>query len=363
MREKYIDKLITCIKEAQLDAVMICPGEEMNFLLGFSPMLCERFQGLFIKADREMFYICNLLYRDELRAQLPENIPVFSWFDGEVMTEIVKTVLEEQGLIGKKIGVNSDAQAFNVLEIMDKVNVTFTNAKPLFEEMRMIKNTDELNALRQAASIADQAFADVLSVIRPGISEGEILEFLMTRMTELGGESPEGLVAAGAHSSYPHYCGTNGIVKEQDVVLLDYGCTCSGLHSDMSRTVFVGSITEHQRECYELVKRSNEEAEAMVAEGAWIPDIEKHARDVLDEKGYAKTLINRLGHGIGYTIHEAPDIKQSNPRNLERGMAFSIEPGIYLGGDFGIRIEDIVIVNEKGEAEILNKSSKELIVL
>ena len=101
----------------------------------------------------------------------------------------------------------------------------------------------------------------------------------------------------------------------------------------------------------------------MVKEGAWIPDIEIRAREVLDEKGYAKTLINRLGHGIGYTIHEAPDMKQSNRRNLEKGMAFSIEPGIYLGGEFGIRIEDIVIVNENGEGEILNKSTKDLIIL
>lgn len=363
MREKYINKLVTCIKESDLDAVMICPGEEMSFLLGFSPMLCERFQGLFIKENGEMFYICNLLYQDELREQLPESITVYSWFDGEVMTEIVKNVLEEKDLIGKKIGVNSNAQAFNVLEIMDKVDVTFRNAKPMMEEIRICKDTEELDALRKSAAIVDQVFTEVQSVIRPGATEKDVQDFLLTRMAELGGSSVECIAAAGAHASYPHYCDCKGVIQEQDVVLLDYGCTYKGLYSDMSRTVFVGGITEKQRECYELVRRSNEEAEAMVKEGAWIPDIEKHARDVLDEKGYAKTLINRLGHGIGYSIHEAPDIKQSNPRKLEKGMAFSIEPGIYLSGEFGIRIEDIVIVNEIGEAEILNKSTKDIIIL
>lgn len=363
MREKYMNKLVECIKQSGLDAVMVCPGEEMNFLLGFSPMMCERFQGLFVKADGEMFYICNLLYQEELREKMPECIPVYSWFDGEVMTEIVGQVLREKGLLGKTIGVNSDAQAFNVLEIMDKVDVTFKNAKPLLEEMRIIKDAEELDALRKSAAIVDQVFVEVQEIIRPGATEKEIQDFLLRRMAELGGSSVECIAGVGANSSYPHYCDCKGVVQEQDVVLLDYGCTYKGLYSDMSRTVFVGGVTDKQRECYELVKRSNEEAEAMVKEGAWIPDIEKHARDVLDEKGYAKTLINRLGHGIGYSIHEAPDMKMSNPRKLEKGMAFSIEPGIYLAGEFGIRIEDIVIVNEQGEGEILNKATKELIIL
>ena len=362
MRKKYIDKLVRCIGEAGLDAVMVCPGEELQFLLGFSPMLCERFQGLFVKKNGEMFYICNLLYQEELEKKFLEA-PVYSWFDGEVMTGVVEEVLKEQGLLGKRIGVNSDAQAFNVLEIMDRVDVTFCNAKPLLEEMRIQKDEEELEALRKSASIVDQVFEEVQAVIRPGITEKEVQNFLLRRMCRLGGQSPECIVGVGANSSYPHYCDCRGVIQEQDVVLLDYGCTWQGLYSDMSRTVFVGGATEKQRECYELVKRSNEAAEAMVKEGAWIPDIDRKAREVLDEKGYAKTLINRLGHGIGYTIHEAPDIKQSNRRTLEKGMAFSIEPGIYLGGEFGIRIEDIVIVNEKGEAEVLNKASKEFMIL
>ena len=95
MNEKYIGKLVNCIKQAGLDAVMVCPGEEMGFLLGFTPMMCERFQGLFVKADGELFYICNLLYQDELKEKLPENVSVYSWFDGEVMTEIVAEVFKE----------------------------------------------------------------------------------------------------------------------------------------------------------------------------------------------------------------------------------------------------------------------------
>lgn len=363
MREKYIKKLVECINRAELGGVLVCPGEEMEFLTGFRPMMCERFQGLFVKADGKMFYICNLLYKDQAEEAFPSDLPVYCWFDGDVMTDVVREVFEKEKMTGSRIGVNSDAQAFNVLEIMDKVDVIFVNAKPLLEEMRIIKDHEELENLRKSAAIVDQVFAEVQKIIRPGVTEAQIQEFLLTRMSELGGKSPECIVGVKANASYPHYMGNQGVVQERDLVLMDYGCTFNGLYSDMTRTVFVGEPDEKLKEAYELVRRANEEAEELVQEGAWIPGIDKKARDVLDEKGYAETLINRLGHGIGYTIHEAPDIKQSDRRKLERGMAFSIEPGIYIGGDFGIRIEDIVIINENGEREILNKSTKELIIL
>ncbi len=363
MREKYIRKLIEYTDRAGLDGVLICPGEEMEFLTGFRPMVCERFQGLFVKKNGETFYICNLLYKDQAEEAFPESVHIYSWFDGDIMTDVVRSVLQKEGMSGTRIGVNSDAQAFNILEIMDKTDVTFVNAKPLLEEIRICKDHEELDNLRKSSAIVDQVFEEVQKIIRPGISEAEIQDFLLTKMSELGGKSPECIVGIRENASYPHYIGNAGIVKEKDLVLMDYGCTYNGLYSDMTRTVFVGEPDEQLREAYELVKRANEEAEKLVKEGAWIPDIDKKARDVLDEKGYAKTLINRLGHGVGYTIHEAPDIKQSDMRKLEKGMAFSIEPGIYIGGDFGIRIEDVVIVNEKGEGEILNKSTKELIIL
>ena len=363
MQEKFIRKLTECVREEKLDAVLICPGGEMEFLMGFCPMFCERFQGLVLKSDGSMFYICNLIYRDEMKKKLPESVPVYTWFDGDDMTDMVGQIFREQGLFAGKIAVNSDARAFQILELMEKTEVSFVSGRYLMEAMRMIKDSEEQKALRDSAAIADRVFTEVQEIIRPGVTEKEIQDFLLRRMTELGGENPECIVGVGANSSYPHYTGSEGILGKQDVVLLDYGCTYHGLYSDMSRTLFVGGVTEKQREAYELVKKANEAAEELTVEGAWIPDLDAKAREVLDEKGYAHTLLNRLGHGIGYSVHEAPDIKQSNKRQLEKGMAFSIEPGIYLGGEFGIRIEDIVMINEKGEREVLNRSTKELIVL
>lgn len=363
MRTYYMNRLVEELQKSSFDAVLLCPSEELRFFAGFSPMMCERFQGLFVKKDGTMFYFCNLLYAEEIRAELPEEVPVYPWFDGDYMTDVIRQVLEQEGLLGKTIGVNSTAQAFNILEIMDKVDITFRNAKPLLEETRILKNHEELENLRHSAWIADQVFEKALKFIKPGRTEGEIGEFLMREMIALGGETPENIVAVGSNASYPHYSGNSRVVGEQDLVLLDYGCTYNGMYSDISRTVFVGDATEEQRRLYAIVDEANAASENAAVEGAWIPDIDQAARDVLAKYGYAETLVNRVGHGIGYMVHEAPDIKKSNERRLERGMAFSIEPGIYIGGKVGMRIEDIVVINENGEREVLNKAPRELIII
>ena len=363
MRKEYIDKLVSMLPGAGLDAMLICPSEELLFFTGFTPMMCERFQGLFVKKDGGLFYVCNLIYADEIRAAYGDAMPVYGWFDGDGMTEVVSGILTNEGLKGAVVGVNSSAQAFNVLELADKYDISFRNAKPLLEEVRIHKTHEELDNLRQAAAIADAAFEPVLQFIKPGMTEADIRDFLFEQMTSRGGSAPWAIVASGPNSGFPHYNAYDRVIGEQDVIVLDYGCTYNGMCSDMSRTVFVGDATEEQRYIYDIVDRAQRAAEAAAVEGADIPAVDAAARDLLEEYGYAETLLNRVGHGIGYMIHEAPDIKQCNHRKLERGMAFSIEPGVYLANRFGMRIENIVVINEHGETEALNKSRRELIVI
>ena len=358
MRKEYIQKLAEMMKKEGFDAVLISPGEELTFFTGFSPMMCERFQGLFVKKDASCFYVCNLLYGDQMREELGSDVPVFTWFDNDEMTEIVDGILEDQGLKGAVIGVNSSAQAFNVLDIAEHSRITFRNGKPLLEEVRIRKTPEEQEYLRQSAAIADAVYLEALEYIRPGLTEGQIMDFLFERMMSRGAAFVEAIVASGPNASYPHYEGRDRVIQEKDLVLLDYGCAFHEMMSDMSRTVFVGGMTEEEKKIYDLVERANAASEAMAVEGAWIPDIDKAARIVLDEMGLSSTLINRVGHGIGYSVHEGPYIKQSNPRRLERGMAFSIEPGVYITGKVGMRLEDIVMINDKGETEVLNKSSR-----
>lgn len=362
MNKFYYDKLTKAIKENGLDAMLIVPSDELKFIVGESPYLCERFQGLFVKNDGTCFYVCNLLTAEEMEKALGPDIKVYSWFDCNNFTDTVKQALEENSLIGKIIGVNSTARAFEILEIMDKIDVKFINKRYLLEEIRIHKTDEELENLRMAAKIADNAFEEIIKYIKPGMSEVQIVDKMCSLMSVDGVSRVGCLVAAGPNSSYPHYTKNDGVVKEKDVVLLDYGCIYKGLQSDSSRTIFVGEITEKQREIYNIVKEALEAAEKAAVEGAHIPKVDFAARGYIDKKGYGKYFTTRLGHGIGYMGHEAPDIKYNHDRYLEKGMVFSIEPGIYIGGDFGIRIEDIVAITENG-TEILNKAPMEIIVL
>jgi len=361
MKKNFIDKLVSLMKDNNLDAILTCPSEEMKFLLGFSPMMCERFQGLFIKNDGNIFYVCNKLYTGEIKHAI-NDLKIYDWFDGDFMPEAVFAVLQKEGLAGKTIGVNSTAPAFSVLDIGVKANIKFVNAKPLFEEMRIIKTAEELDNLRASAAITDKTFSEVIKFIKAGMKEAEVKEFLFASMIKYGGTKPWALVATGPNSSYGHYMGSDRVIESPDVVLLDFGCTYKDMCSDMSRMVFVGGISDENKKIYELCREATEAAEASAVEGAFIPDVDKVARDIIDNAGYKEYFVHRLGHGIGYMGHEAPDIKASNPRKLEKGMCFSVEPGINIPGKVGMRVEDIVAITESG-TEILNKSTHDLIII
>ena len=364
MNQDRINKLAEQLKTNKLGGMLICPSEDMLFLTGYTPKMCKRFQALFVTDSGETFFICNLLYKGEIENAFGGRIPVYTWRDGESMTEVARQVLAKYGLTGTTLGVNSSAQAFNTLEIERDCGVKFVNGVPIIDEARIIKTEQEIADLRKAAKITDDAFTAVLEFIKPGLKEGDILQFLSNHMSAAGGRKTWGIIASGPNSSYPHYHGTDRIIQKQDLMILDFGCSVNGMFSDMSRTVFVGGITDEQRKIYDIVRRSYEAGEKAVVTGAYIPDIDKVARDIIEAEGYGDTFLNRLGHGIGYMVHEAPDIKKNNKRNLEAGMAFSIEPGIYIAGKFGMRIENIVVATPRPSGnEVLNKSSKEIIIL
>ncbi|MFA6984471.1 MAG: M24 family metallopeptidase, partial [Sedimentibacter sp.] len=227
---------------------------------------------------------------------------------------------------------------------------------------RIIKNEEELDNLRMAARITDESYDELLKFIKPGIKEADIARKMNEIFKEKGADEGFTMVCSGPNSSYPHYNDDQRVIQEKDIIVLDWGCKYNNMCADMSRTIFVGGITEEERKVYEIVKASQEAGEKAAVKGAYIPDVDKASRDIIEKAGYGKYFFTRLGHGIGYSVHEAPDIKASNKRDLEEGMVFSIEPGIYLAGNFGIRIENIVAVTKDGN-EVLNKASKEIKVI
>lgn len=363
--QEAVTKVAKLMEERNLDAFLTVPSEDLVFLSGEKPWLCERFQGLFIKKNQEMFYIVNLLSEGEIRSMLGDEIKIYTWWDGENFADVVCEVLQKEGLKGRRIGVNMAARAANILSISEKMTVYFTDARDLMNEVRIHKTPEELEYMRGAAKIADKAVLALWEVVKPGMTEQGVRTILRNYMQEFGGSNADAIVSFGANASYPHYMvsGEGAILQEKDILLTDFGCSYHGFQSDMTRTVFIGEPTEEEAEIYEIVLAANLAGEAAVREGAYIPDVDKAARKVIEDAGYGQYFTTRLGHGIGYQAHESPEIKQSNRRNLEKGMAFSIEPGIYIPGVIGVRVEDIVVINEYGEREILNKVPKEMKVL
>ena len=361
MNIKYMNKLIESLKESDLDAMFIAPSEELMFLADFSPHICERIQGLFVKENGDYFYFCNRLTRDEVEENLPSE-KVYSWLDNQGFLKDLENLLEEKNLIGKTIGVNSTARAFNILDVMDNIDVKFKNGKSILEDMRIIKTEDEIDKMKEAGRKTDEVMKETIDFIKPGMTEGEIVERVKTLFEEKDMVCEFAIVACGPHTALPHYSGTEGVVKKKDVVLMDIGGKYKGLTSDMTRTVFVGGASEEEVEVYNIVLESNKKGISMANKGTVAKEVDNAARKIIEKKGYGNYFTTRLGHGIGYSVHEAPYITGYNNLILDEAMAFSIEPGIYMKGKFGVRIEDIVII-EDGKAVRINNFTKEMIII
>ncbi len=231
-------------------------------------------------------------------------------------------------------------------------------------KIRSIKDSAELEATKQAEHIGDLAFEYILGEIRPGVSEKEIAFKLEFRMRELGASalSFDTICVSGIRSSMPHGEPTDKLIEKGDLVTMDFGCVFRGYCSDMTRTVAVGSVTDKQRRVYETVLEAQKAAAEAMRPGVSAADVDKAARDVIDQAGFKGFFGHSLGHGTGLEIHETPFASPVSSDILQAGMTLTDEPGIYIPGEFGVRVEDLCTITENG---IINftESEKELIIL
>ena len=357
MKQNRIDRIMAELETMGVSQMLIVDPMSIYYLTGVYNDPHERFYGLLLKKDGNHIYFLNKLFsiHEEVGARKV-------WYsDTDPAMEIVAEYLDKDA----PLGVDKDLKARFLLPLMEqKAASAFRNTSLAVDTVRGIKDQEEQEKMRVASRINDQAMAQLKTLVHPGVTEREIADQLLEIYQNLGadGFSFSPLVAFGANAADPHHGPDDTVLKEGDVVLFDVGCIKDGYCADMTRSFYFGSVTDTHREIYETVKAANEAAIAKVKPGIPLKELDLTARNLITEKGYGPQFNHRLGHFIGLNVHDFGDVSSANEKLTEPGMIFSIEPGIYLVGDTGVRIEDLVMVTEDG-CEVLNAYPKELQIL
>ena len=233
------------------------------------------------------------------------------------------------------------------------------------ESLRAVKDEDEIALLREACAVADRAFARLLPSLRPGRSEKDVARELEALMLEEGGDGPsfETIVASGPNSAVPHHRPTERVLEAGEFVKLDFGALYRGYHSDMTRTVVLGQAADWQREVYALVAEAQAAGRDALRVGAVAGEVDAAARDVIVAAGHGEAYTHSLGHGVGLEIHEAPTLRGGATDTLADRTPVTVEPGVYLAGRGGVRIEDTLVVRAGTDPELLTTTTKDLLVL
>ena len=261
----------------------------------------------------------------------------------------------------KKLGFESDHISYQVfLKIKEATeSVELIPKSGWVEEKRVIKSKEEIDLITKAADITDKAFSIIINEIKAGMKERDIANRLDFIMKDLGADkiSFDTIIASGVMSSMPHATASNKVVEDGDLVKLDFGSIVDGYHSDMTRMVVIGKSTDKQKNIFNIVLEAQMKALNAVKPGVKCKILDKIARDFITEKCYGENFLHGLGHGVGLDIHESPALTKNSEDILEKGMVFTIEPGIYIKNFGGVRIEDLLFVTDDGW-EIVSKTEK-----
>lgn len=352
---KRIEKLLVKIQAVDLDAVYVTSSYNSRYLTGFTGSSCY----VYISKKRRVL-LTDFRYIQQATRECPDYEIIDYMTDGldkTVQSLVVSDDVKKLGLEEHKMTVREYKYYQDVLP-----EVAFVSIEGVTEKLRMIKEENEINAIRQAAAIADKGFAHILGYIKAGMSELGValeLEFYMKKQGA-SALSFDIIAASGKRSSLPHGRASEKIIEDGDFLTLDFGCIYEGYCSDMTRTVVVGKADDKQREVYNTVLKAQLAALEAIKAGEAGKGIDKIARDIIYGAGYEGYFGHGLGHSLGLEVHENPRFSSRELLDIEVGMLMTVEPGIYIPNWGGVRIEDLVLVTEDGY-ENLTTSTKDLL--
>ncbi len=347
-----LEKVQQTVADLNLDVAYLSDPMTINYLTGFGSDPIERVLALLVFPDHDPFIFAPALEVEAIK-DTGWKYPVYGYLDHEKPFDIITTQIKKRNPNPKNWGIE---QSQLTVDRLHSLTDQFPKADfsrdltPNIQQLRLIKTEDEIKKLDEAGKWADFAFKVGFEAVKVGQSEQQIAATLEYALKQHGimQMSFETLVQAGAHAAEPHGATSVNKVNGDELVLFDLGTVYEGYISDASRTIAVGKLNEKQQDIYNVCLEAQLTAQAAAKPGITAAQLDKVARDIIDKAGYGEYFIHRLGHGMGMSEHEFPSIMEGNDLVLEPGMCFSIEPGIYIPGVAGVRIEDCVHITDNG---------------
>ena len=345
------------IRELEADAALITVRQNVRYLTG----LASSNAALLLPADGAALLATDSRYTGAARRDAPDlDLLEDRFIEGKLATEASRRGIRRLAFEAHEMTVERHGE----LAARAEGVVTLPFGRKI-ESLRMVKDADELEKIEVACRLSDAALAEVLPQIRAGMSERMLATLLDHTMALLGAERPafDTIVAAGENGAIPHHAPTERELGPGDLVTMDFGALYAGYHADMTRTVAIGSVADWQRDIYDLVALAQETGVAMLEDGVEAGAVDAAARDVIEAAGHAAHFQHGLGHGVGLEIHEAPMLGYGRTGKLTDRVPVTVEPGVYLPGTGGVRIEDVLVVATGDRARFLTSTTRELLVL
>ena len=364
MTQSRLDKLNTSLQTSDLDAVILNPGPTLTHLTGLRFHLMERPVVLLLARDQVPAIVLPELELQKV-ASLPYELQVFSYPENpSEWGNTFRNAAQALGLDGKRVGV--EPRQLRLLEFRyvqaSAPEADYPDASELLAGLRLRKDRSEVEAMRRAVKIAQEALEATIPSFKIEMTEKALAAELVTQLLRHGSD-PElpfaPIVSSGPNAANPHASPSERKLQSGDLLVVDWGAAYDGYISDLTRTFAVGAVEEEYRKIHRIVQEANAAGRAAAKPGVPCAAVDNAARDVIEQAGYGEYFTHRTGHGIGMEGHEEPYMRGDNMQLLEPGMAFTVEPGIYLPGRNGVRIEDNVLITESG-AETLSDMPREI---
>lgn len=367
MHRERLTRLIQAMKPEGLDTIALIPGPSLFYLTGLSFHLMERPVVCLITPDEKPLLILPELERSKAEVSDLDIDPIPYGEDESSRTQAFKEAATRLRLNDRRIGIEPLRLRVFELRLLETAapKASISAGDSILSSLRIVKDETEINAIRRAVVIAENALKATLPLIRLGMTERELAAELTMQLLRAGSQpempfSP--IVASGPNSALPHATPTERALKPGDLLILDWGATADGYISDITRTFAVGEIDAELAKIHSIVQQSNASGRDAIRPDITAQDIDRASRAVIEAAGYGQYFIHRTGHGIGLEAHEPPYIREGNTLPLAPGMTFTVEPGIYLPDHGGIRVEDDLLVTDTG-GECISTYNREIEVI